>query len=77
MTKLKRIVHRETIGGVFSQGKTRPVIVSLHPPNVIGFRLKGTRRTVFLTAEGCYMKALQIELACEKREKVKKRKKRR
>ncbi|MHA2279686.1 MAG: hypothetical protein ACXAC5_02165 [Promethearchaeota archaeon] len=74
MTKVKKPVRRETHGGVFSQGKLRPVIVSVEPPNVIGFRLKGTRRTYYLTAEGCYLKAVQAAIAAEKREKAKARK---
>lgn len=74
MTKVKKKLCRETHGGVFSQGKIRPVIVSLEPPNVIGFRLKGTHRTYYLTAEGLYIKAVQATLAAEKREKAKKKK---
>jgi len=75
MTKVKKAVYRETAGGIFSQGKKRPVIVSLEPPNVIGFRLKGTRRTYTLTAEGCFMQALKAHLAAEKKEKTKKKRK--
>ncbi len=67
MTKLKQIVQRETFGTVFSQGKDREVIVSLEPPNVIGFRLKGTRQTYYLTSDGCYMAAVKAAIALDKR----------
>lgn len=74
MTKVKKAVRRETVGGVFSAGKTRPVIVSVEPPNVLGFRLKGMRRTFYLTAEGCFMQAVQAHVRAEKKEKAKKKK---
>lgn len=73
-TKVRKPLYRETIGGVFSAGKTRPVIVSLEPPNVIGFRLKGMRRTYYLTAEGLFFQALKAQLAAEKKEKTKEKK---
>jgi uncharacterized ParB-like nuclease family protein len=75
-TKCTRPVYRETHGGIYDRGKTRPVIVSVEPPNVIGFRLKGCRKTYYLTAEGCFMKAVQAAVAAEKREKAKAKKKR-
>lgn len=78
MTKVKKPIYRETVsGGIFSLGKNRPVIVSIEPPNVLGFRLKGQRKTVYLTAEGCFMQAMSAQLSHEKREKAKDRKKRR
>jgi len=70
-TTVRRILRRETVGGIFSGGKVRPVIVSIEPPNVLGFRLKGTRKTYYLTAEGCYLQAVQAEVASEKRAKAK------
>jgi len=69
-TKCKKPVYRE-VGCVDECGKHRPVIVSLEPPNVIGFRLKGLRRTFFLTVEGCYMQAVKAAVAAEKKEKAK------
>lgn len=71
MTKLKRTVRRETHGTVYSQGKHREVIVSIEPPNVLGFRLKGTRRTYYLTSDGCYLVAVKAALLAEKRERSK------
>lgn len=76
-TKCHKPVYRETIGGIFSTGKTRPVIVSIEPPNVIGFRLKGMRKTFYLTAEGCFLQAVKAQLLADKREKDKGKKARR
>ncbi len=63
MTKLTRVVERETLGTIYSQGKEREVIVSLSPPNVIGFRLKGTHQVYYLTSDGCFMAALKADIA--------------
>ncbi len=71
MTKLKRTVSRETHGTIYSQGKHRSVVVSIEPPNVLGFRLKGTRTTYYLTSDGCYLAAVQATLAAEKRDRSK------
>lgn len=71
MTIIGNVVRRQTHGTVWDCGKRRPVIVSLEPPNLIGFRLKGTRRTYYLTADGCYVKAVQLAVAAAKREKKK------
>uniref|UniRef100_A0A6M3JN01 Uncharacterized protein n=1 Tax=viral metagenome TaxID=1070528 RepID=A0A6M3JN01_9ZZZZ len=66
MTTLQRIVRREcgraTDGG-------RPIIVSLEPGDVIGFRLKGCRRTYRTTVQACYSLAVKLQLADERREK--------
>lgn len=81
MTKVTRPVRRETIavdgGGILSLGKVRPVIVSIEPPNVMGFRLKGQRKTFHLTAEYCFLQAVKAQLAAEQREKNKNQKTRR
>lgn len=70
-TQCKKPVHRETSGGILERGKVRPVIVSIEPPNIIGFRLKGMRTTYYLTAEGCFMQAVKAKIAHDKREKQK------
>lgn len=71
MTKVRKTVYRETVGGILERGKNRPVIVSIEPPNIIGLRLKGMRKTFYLTAEGCFMQAVKAHVAAEKREKAK------
>ena len=73
-TKCLSPVYRETVGGIFSTGKTRPVIVSIEPPNVIGFRLKGMHKTFYLTAEICFLQAVKAQLMADKREKAKNKK---
>lgn len=74
MTKLNKPISRETYDTLFEAGKNRPVIVSVEPPNLIGFRLKGTRRTYYLTAEKLYWLALQTELRAKAAEKRKAKK---
>ena len=76
-TMIRRHVIRETHGTVFSQGKARAVVVSIEPPNLVGFRLKGTRRTYYLTADGLFLQALRVHVAAEKGERVKARELRR
>jgi hypothetical protein len=79
MTKIQgnRIVRRETYDTRYERGKDRPIVVSIEAPNLLGFRLKGTRQTFYLTVEGCYMRAVQIKVAADKAEKAKARKLRR
>ena len=71
MTVVKKPVKRETFGGIFDRGKCRPVIVSIEPPNLVGLRLKGMKRTYYLTAESIFMQALKASLVSEKKEKGK------
>lgn len=76
-TMIRQRVFRETHGTVFSQGKARAVVVSIEPPNLVGFRLKGTRRTYYLTTDGLFLQALRVHVEAEKRERVKVRELRR
>ncbi len=74
MTLLNRTVRRETCAGTYSGGKFRPIIVTLDPPgNVIGFRLKGTRRTYYLPVGKCFLEASRIAHAHEVAERKKQR----
>ena len=74
MTLIRRTVKRETFGTVFDRGKRRAVIVTIEQPSLLGFRLKGTRKTYYLTAEAMYWKAVQCHVADEKRRKADERK---
>ena len=74
MTKLTKKVARETGATVFER-KVRPVIVSFEPPDLIGFRLKGTRRTYFLPAGSCYYMAVKGTVAAERAAKLAAKKK--
>ena len=70
MTRVKKKWSRETDSSVFEKGKNRRVIVILEPGGVIGFRLKGTRKTYNLTAAKCHMMALKASIFLEKKEKA-------
>ncbi|MEK7068435.1 MAG: hypothetical protein AAB964_01330 [Patescibacteria group bacterium] len=54
MTKLERLLKRETPALVRSQGKLREVVIELRPPFVIRLRLKGTRQSYEITAAGLF-----------------------
>lgn len=54
MTKLSRQVRRECCR---TADRGRPIIVSLEPGDVLGFRAKGTRTTYRLPVHHCYLMA--------------------
>ena len=71
-TTVNRAVKRQSATAIYSQGRARSVIVEIEPPGaVIGFRLKGTRRTYRLPIDWCYREALRAEIARVKAEKRK------
>ena len=71
-TRVGRTVKRETQGpGVFERSIERNVIVSVEYPNLVGFRLKGTRRTYQITAEDGFLYAVHMKNAHDKIEKAK------
>ena len=76
MTKLTKNVTRETFGTRFDRGN-RAVIVTLKPPNLVCFRLKGTRREYALPAETLYGTAMMCYIRAEQKEKAKAKKSRR
>ncbi len=73
MTRVKKKWSRETDCSVFERGRKRQVIVTLEPGGVIGFRLKGTRKTYCLTTARCHMMALSASIMQEKKEKSKRK----
>jgi hypothetical protein len=75
MTMLKHKLTRETSATVFELGRHRAVMVSLEPPCLIGLRLKGTRRTFYLTVDKAYLAAVKAHVAAEARDKSQRRKK--
>lgn len=76
MIAVTRHLARESATSMHSAGKARAVIVELSPPGtLIGFRLKGTRRTYHLPIDHCYREAVRNELARQKRERAEERKK--
>jgi len=52
-------------------GQMRPVVISLEPPYVLGFRAKGCRKTYKLTADVCYWLAVKAERQDKARQKRK------
>lgn len=69
MTKLTKTVQRISAGFVHQASKVRPIVVSLEPPSVLGFRAKGCRKTYKLTAKACYWLAVKAEQRYNARQK--------
>jgi hypothetical protein len=64
VTTINRKLARESSSGIYSGGQHRAVIIELTPPgDVIGFRLKGTRRSYCLPVAHCFREAMRNELA--------------
>jgi len=74
-TMLKKPVRRESSGLIREAGKVRPIIVSIEPPFLLGFRAKGCRKTYSLTAECCYMLAVKADMLDKRKQKAKDKKK--
>jgi hypothetical protein len=72
MTNLTKQVSRVSAGTVREAGKTRQVVVTLKPPNLLGFRAKGCRQTYRFTTDACYTAAVKAEVADQQRQKRKK-----
>lgn len=71
MTALRRRLRRESASRVFSQGRSRPIVVILEPPGtLLGLRLKGERRTYQLPLDWCYTMAIRMSVAEEKRKRT-------
>lgn len=69
MTRLSRAVRRETSAAVWDRGRNRQVIVSIEPGSepLLGFRLKGTRRTYYLRPTDCFRRAVMLAVQERKR----------
>lgn len=63
MTELRKRVSRLTISRRREQSKSRPLIVSLEPGDIIGIRLQGSRQTFRVSIEGVYEYAMTRHLA--------------
>ena len=75
MTPVTRPLARESAAAMHSAGRARAIVIELTPPGeLIGFRLKGTRRTYNLPVAWCYREALRNEVARQKRERAEERK---
>ena len=69
MTKLTSKVRRESWAMHRAGGKTRAILVELRPPDLIVFRLKGTRREYPLSIPGAFDRAVKIEALAEMKER--------
>ena len=75
MTTVNRTLRRETFSAIYSAGRQRPVIVEIEPPGrMIGFRLKATRPTYYLSVDHCYRLAVAAHVEAERRRKRQERK---
>lgn len=73
MTIIRKPVKRETIFQVPERG-LRNVIVSIEPPGIVGFRLKGMKTTYRLPSDYLWWVAMKAEIAFQKKEKAKAKK---
>ena len=74
MTRLQKVVRRVTNVEQYELGKSRPIVVSVEPPGLLGFRLLGTRRTYRLPVGACFMLAVRAEADDKRRAKAAERK---
>ena len=64
MTKIEREVRRESCR---ANWRGRPIIVSLMPGDILGFRAKGTRQTYKLPIYYCYIHAAEKHASAQRR----------
>jgi hypothetical protein len=74
-TPLNKKVSRRTETTRRDRGKSRRYIVSLHPGDLIGFRLEKCRSEEFIPVGVAYEMAIRLRLAKERAEKSAGRKK--
>ncbi|HLM57794.1 MAG TPA: hypothetical protein VK422_16940 [Pyrinomonadaceae bacterium] len=68
--KSTRKVERETSATFFERSQYRPVVVTIDPERgLVGFRLKGTRRTYELNAGTLYRLAVTADVESQERAK--------
>ena len=75
MTTINRPLRRESGSTGYSRGRARPIIVELSPPGrLVGFRLKGERKTYYLDVGVCYGLAVRAHVESERARKLAERK---
>ena len=67
MTRLDKVVRRETAVGVRDGGRSRPLLVELHPRH-IELRRKGTRRRLAVSYDAIYDLAVKLIVRAEREE---------
>ena len=73
-TKTTKAVHRESTDGERDRGTYRQWIITVGPGNLLGFRLKGTRRVYDTTVGACASLALRQWANAERARKLAARK---
>jgi len=63
MTALNKEISREAHATIREAGQDRPIVVSLKPPGLVGFRAKGCRRTYWLPVTACYTGEYHAQLS--------------
>ena len=76
MTDLKKPISRVQAGKVYEQSKYRPIVITLEPPSLLGFRAKGCRKTYYLDATACYTMAVRAHVIEQKKKKEREKQKR-
>jgi len=74
MTDLTKVVRRRTGETVRDAGKLRRVVVTLHPGDLIGFRLEGNRTTEYLSVGAGHALALRMRVQAERADKARAKK---
>lgn len=77
MTPIRKKVFRESSTIIRECGRARAIIVGILPGDVLGFRLKGTRRQYVLPIGAMFYQAARLHGEEEKRQKAAARKARR
>jgi hypothetical protein len=67
MTTLKKPISRVSTGKIREAGKVRDIIITLETPNLLYFRAKGCSKRYSLTAETCYLLAVEAEVLAKKK----------
>lgn len=74
MTALNKPIKRSTNAVIRDKGRTRRLVVTLYPGDVIGLRPEKTRREEITSLAAVYSLAIKQRLAAERAEKIKARK---
>jgi len=63
MTDLRKTVRRVTVGKRRDRSKSRALVISLEPGDIVGIRMQGTRQTYRRGIEAIYEDAIRYHLA--------------
>lgn len=63
MTDLVKTIRRRTVGQRRDRSRSRALVISLEPGDVVGIRMLGTRQTYRRSIEAVYEDAIRYHLA--------------